>query len=121
MNRTHKPSHTVTRMRRSLILVGLLLIGILASTATAEPGWLFHPKYGTVPVWTSELFVEEGEALLAAGITTPAARYIACVVSQETAVMILPGGWKTHRIVVTAGKHKGCIGNVKYVALEPLK
>ena len=54
-------------------------------------GEVHHPKLGRVPIWHGESVVEEGEALLAAGLTEAATRHIACMVPQKTAVAILPG------------------------------
>jgi hypothetical protein len=66
----------------------------------------------TIAVWRSESSADAGTRLVNAGQSDLALRYIACGVPPGTRVVVLPGGYSTHRVMVIDGKFRGCEGNV---------
>jgi len=65
-----------------------------------------------IAIWRGEASADAGTRLVSAGQPDLALRYIACAVPPGTRVVILSGGYATHRVLGIDRKFRGCEGNV---------
>jgi hypothetical protein len=70
-----------------------------------------------IAIWHSESAADSGGALLRAGQTDLAARYMSCVVTPGTRVLVMPmpyAHWtdNTRKVTVLDGKSRGCESSV---------
>jgi hypothetical protein len=99
------------------LLVFTLVTFVLFMTANAaaqqQPTYVLKGNgEKAIAVWRGESSADAGTRLVNAGQPDLALRYIACAVPPSTRVVILPGGYSTHRVMVIDGKFRGCEGNV---------
>ena len=96
----------------SLALAALLFLPSIPASAQRQTYILRGNGEKAITVWRGESSAEAGTRLVNAGQSDLALRYVACAVLPGTRVVILPGGYETHRVMIVDGKFRGCEGNV---------